>query len=87
MTEERDNHLEMSQESGSIDRDEAISSSSSDLTDPNDETWGDWVEDPTPCTSLFDDIELPSVSDALKHDMEKHGFDLNEFSKRLGESK
>lgn len=65
--------------------DQDIGSGSSESTDTNDETFDDWVEDPLPCKSLFDDVELPSVNDALKHDLEKHHFDLNEVSKRLSE--
>lgn len=55
------------------------SSSSSD----SDETFDDWVEDPTPCKSLFDDLELPSVERAIQHDREQHNFDLNAFSQKL----
>ena len=62
---------------------EDIISSSSESTGPTDETWDDWVEEPISCISLFDGVELPSVSDALMHDLEKHGFGLDEFSKRL----
>lgn len=55
------------------------SSSSSD----SDETFDDWVEEPTPCKSLFDDVELPSVERAIEHDREHHKFDLNTFSLKL----
>jgi hypothetical protein len=87
VTDDCDNHLstpsKMSLESENTPGGENISSSSSESTDPTDETWDDWVEDPTPCISLFDDAKMPSVSDALMHDLEKHCFDLNGFSKRL----
>jgi hypothetical protein len=65
-------------ESGSDD----LSSGSSDV---NDESWDDWVEDPSPCRSLFEDLELPSVELALKHDREKYSFDLNQTLQRLGQ--
>lgn len=61
--------------------DDQQSSSSSD----SDNTFDDWVEDPTPCKSLFEDVELKSVENALNHDREKFGFDLNAQSKTLGE--
>jgi type I protein arginine methyltransferase len=63
-----------------------MSSASSESTDLNEETWDDWVEDPAPCMSLFGDVELPSAFDALKHDLETHGFDLNEFTKHLSQN-
>lgn len=66
--------------------DKNISSGSSDSTDPNDENWDDWVEDPIACKSLFDDLELPSVGEALRHDLEKHKFDLSQISRILSMS-
>lgn len=74
----------MSLDAQNVPSDEGdFSSGSSDSTDPNDETYDDWVEDPIPCKSLFEDIELSSVTETLKHDLEKHDFDLKEVTTRL----
>lgn len=62
--------------------DDTLSSSSSD----SDNTFDDWVEDPTPCKSLFEDVQLNSVEEAIKHDREKYGFDLNVVSQNLSKS-
>ncbi|KAK7039941.1 protein arginine N-methyltransferase 3 [Favolaschia claudopus] len=59
---------------------------SSDASDDEEETWDDWISDAAeqkPCRSLFDDKELPSVEKALEYDIETHGFDFDEFCRRL----
>ena len=58
--------------------------SSSESSGAAEETWEDWEEDPVPCYSLFDDIQLPSASLALVHDRTSHGFDLIAVSSKLG---
>ena len=65
-----------------VDDGSNLGSSESDGT--ADETWEDWEEDPTPCYSLFDNVQLPSASLALEHDQNAHGFDLNAASSKLG---
>ena len=53
-----------------------------------EEGWDDWGSDPEqsqPCVSLFDGSSLPSAAEVLKHDKEKHGFDLEGTCKRLSE--
>jgi hypothetical protein len=67
-----------------IDDDESDVDSSESF-DPVDETWEDWEEDPTPCYSLFDDVQFPSTSLTLEHDRNKHGFNLNSVSFKLGD--
>lgn len=59
--------------------------SESGSSDTNDETFDDWVENEIPCRSLFDDVDLPSVQDAINYDREKHNFDVNATLNKLGE--
>ena len=65
------------------------SDESSSTGDEDEEGWDDWGSDPEqkqPCPSLFDGTSLPSATEVLKHDKEKHGFDLEGTCKRLSES-
>ncbi|KAF9464204.1 protein arginine N-methyltransferase [Collybia nuda] len=55
-------------------------------SDDEDQNWDDWVSDSLvqqPCRSLFEDKTFPSVGEALAHDADVHGFDLNKFSSEL----
>ena len=58
----------------------------SSSSEDEDDTWEDWVSDSfekQPCKSLFDDVILPSASEALEHDKKTHGFDLVEAYSKL----
>ncbi|KLO06976.1 S-adenosyl-L-methionine-dependent methyltransferase [Schizopora paradoxa] len=72
---------------GDDDHDAPPSSDESSSTgDEDEEGWDDWGSDPEqkqPCPSLFDGTSLPSATEVLKHDKEKHGFDLEGTCKRL----
>ncbi|TFK48794.1 S-adenosyl-L-methionine-dependent methyltransferase [Heliocybe sulcata] len=61
-------------------------SGESDAEDEEDNNFDDWVSDSVdkqPCKSLFEDKNLPSVTDALEYDKKTHGFDLNAVCSRL----
>ncbi len=69
------------------DSDSNLESSNSDLSD-GDQAWDDWItdsDDEQKCRSLFDDILLPSVDEALIYDKEIHDFSLNDVCKILCE--
>ena len=68
---------------------ESQSGSESEESGDDDQGWDDWCEDEDqkqPCQSLFEDKVLGSVEDALKHDKEVHGFDLDALVSKLGTS-
>ncbi|CAA7261550.1 unnamed protein product [Cyclocybe aegerita] len=55
-------------------------------TSDNDQAWDDWVSDSNgrqECKSLFDDMVLPSVEDALEYDKKTHNFRLDEICTKL----
>ncbi|KIY52456.1 S-adenosyl-L-methionine-dependent methyltransferase [Fistulina hepatica ATCC 64428] len=68
-----------------IERGDSESEDSKDLEE--EETWDDWISDPVSmeqkCKSLFDDSVLPSAAQAVEHDKNVHGFDLNDVCHRL----
>ena len=69
------------------DSDSNLESSNSDLSD-GDQAWDDWItdsDDEQKCRSLFDDILLPSVAEALVYDKEFHNFSLKDVCKILCE--
>ncbi|KAK2465278.1 hypothetical protein APHAL10511_002632 [Amanita phalloides] len=73
-------------EVGSSEPDLTQDSSEQNTDDDVDEDWDDWVSDSIvqpSCASLFDDNTFPTVEDALLHDQSKHGFNLDQISKRL----
>ncbi|TFK27687.1 arginine N-methyltransferase 3 [Coprinopsis marcescibilis] len=61
-------------------------SSSSESSGEEEETWDDWVSDSNDkqeCPSLFDSQVLSSAEEAVKHDVQTHGFDLNAVCSKL----
>lgn len=61
--------------------------SGSESEGDDDQEFGDWVSDSAdrqPCKSLFGDDVLPSAAEAVAHDKQTHGFDLDALSKKLG---
>ncbi|KAM0790111.1 hypothetical protein ACM66B_005437 [Microbotryomycetes sp. NB124-2] len=56
--------------------DDTVSSHSSVSSDDNDESWDDWHEDPVRAKSLFDDQTFATPEQAIAHDKQVHGFDL-----------
>ncbi|KAF9450547.1 protein arginine N-methyltransferase [Macrolepiota fuliginosa MF-IS2] len=61
--------------------------SSSSTGEDDDQNWDDWVSDSIEkqeCLSLFDDIKLASVKEAIAYDTENHAFDLDQVCSRLG---
>ena len=73
-----------------VDDEPCISGESSSSDDDEDQDWADWQSDggadgQVPCISLFDnDVKLPSATDCIAHDAQKHGFDLVKTAERLG---
>jgi len=63
-----------------------IDDSDSSESTSEEETWDDWVSDSATrvaTKSLFDDQVFASVTEALEHDKEAHGFALEEVCKKL----
>ncbi|KAJ3551879.1 hypothetical protein NP233_g12999 [Leucocoprinus birnbaumii] len=63
------------------------SDSSSSTGEDDDQNWDDWVSDSFQkegCPSLFDETKLPSATEAITYDREKHAFDLDHVCSRLG---
>eukprot|EP00752_Nemacystus_decipiens_P010411 g9278.t1 len=49
-----------------------------------EDEWSDWEDEDIPARSLIEDKTLPSAKEALKHDVDAHGFDLLAIRTKLG---
>eukprot|EP00903_Cladosiphon_okamuranus_P008475 g8142.t1 len=49
-----------------------------------EDEWSDWEDEDIPARSLIEDKTLPSAKEALKHDVDAHGFDLLAIGTKLG---